>query len=73
MAASGMGRDVAGETYYPGLAASDMEGEGGGHQYFGEGTNIWGRVPIFGEGTNISEEGTNIWGRVPIFKSFQGA
>ena len=48
-----MGRDVAGETYYPGLAASDMEGEGGGHQYFGEGTNIWGRVPIFGEGTNI--------------------
>ena len=39
-----MGRDVAGETYYPGLAASDMEGEGGGHQYFGEGTNIF-RVP----------------------------
>ena len=56
-----MGRDVAGETYYPGLAASDMEGEGGGHQYFGEGTNIWGRIPIFGEGTNI-------WGGYQYFR-----
>ena len=50
-----MGRDVAGETYYPGLAASDMEGEGGGYQYFQlkDGWGPWdGRPSRMGSGLN---------------------